>query len=47
MQETEKLKMYMKVDVFKEYIKQLSNQPITDVSIDNGTVIDIIEQYQV
>ena len=47
MQETEKLKMYMKVDVFKEYIKQLSNQQITDVSIDNGTVIDIIEQYQV
>ena len=47
MQETERLKQYMKVDVFKEFINQLSSQPISDVSIDNGTIIDIIEQYQV
>ena len=43
MQETERLKQYMKVDVFKEFINQLSSQPISDVSIDNGTIIDKLD----
>lgn len=37
----------MKVDVFQEYINQLSKQTISDVSIDNGIIMDIMEQYQV